>query len=101
MFIIEQNKTEEFPKWQLPKFAISQAATSLAFSSLQSALAAAFGRLVHPSRRTWPQLQPPAPQKAQPDLREVATWETVTWEVALGKMPLGKYLTSFLRPANF
>ena len=75
-----------FPMWQLPKCAISQAATSQ----------------VCPRRSARPPLQPVAPQRAKPNLLEVAAWEiahlgschlgnwylgSLPWENAFGKVP--------------
>ena len=86
-----------FSKWELPNFAISQAATSQVcpsrkarppVCSVHSAQPSAY-----PSRRARPPLQPAAPQMVKPNLWEVATWEIVTWEVALGKMHTGMYPT--------
>ena len=71
-----------FHKWQLPKCGIYQTATSQ----------------VCPSRSDRPPLQPTAPQRAKPNLWEVATWEIAHLGVSLGKMPLGKYLTPKVLP---
>ena len=58
---------EYFPKWQLPKCAISQVATSQVFPSRsvwpQPVLAAALGPLSPPSLGARPPLQPAAPQR--------------------------------------
>ena len=74
-----------FPKWQLPKCAISQAATS------QSSIAAALGSqpvlaaALGPICPFWP--------LGKFQIWEMANWEIAIWEVALVKMPLEKYLT--------
>ena len=67
----------QFPKQQLPKSVIALGP--------QSVLAAALGPLVHPSRSARPPLQPAAPQRAYPNL-----WEVAALEIAhLGSCHLG------------
>ena len=55
-----------FPKWQLPKCAISQFC---------------------PCHSDRPPLKPAAPQRAWLILRELDTWTFVTWENAFRKVP--------------
>ena len=71
-----------FPKWQLPKSVLAPALGP------QPVLAAVLGPVSHPSRSAQPPLQPAAPQRAKPNLKEF-----VAWEIAhLGSCHLGKCL---------
>ena len=94
--------------WQLPKWSISQEATSQVCPSnsawflARSSHCTELVPLAYSSHSAQPPnpLQPAVHQKALSNLWEVAvwkchiwevsTWETVTWEVALGKMSLGQ-----------
>ena len=71
---------EYFPKWQPPKCASSQAETSKVFlsrSALPSVCSSHGARpLAHLSRSDRPPFQPAAPQRAYPNLWEVAAWES-------------------------
>ena len=87
-----------FPKWLLPKCAISQAEFP------KSALAAELSPLAHPSRNAPPPSHCKLRCFRRPNLTfgkfslgklqiwKVATWEIVNWEVAFGQTTLGKYL---------
>ena len=76
-----------FPKRQLSKCAISQAATSQ--FRPQPVLVLALDPLAHPSRSARPPLQPAAPQKAESNLWEVAAWEIAHLGSCHWKIPLG------------
>ena len=98
----------DFPKWQLPKCSISQAATSQVSPSLSGRPLSCYGLSARPSRPIlaavlglfcslqrliWPNQTFGKSALRKLPIWEVGNWEIVTWEVALVKMPLGKYLT--------
>ena len=60
----------QFPKWKLPKYVLAAAQVPVAFSRRSAR------PLPHPSFSTRPLKQPvAAPQKAKPNIGEVAAWE--------------------------
>ena len=60
-----------FPKWHFPKRQLPKYFRS---TRPQPVLASALGTVAHPSRSAWLPLQPAAPQRALPNLWEVAAW---------------------------